>query len=239
VKKSLLFLTVTTGVVLLMALPACGGGADTEAPEAAETPKSSKPSIATEKELSAGESHDAAFTTDGSTFTGPTTGPAGWTKFTLTNQGPDRGHMAVIKLTGGKTVADFTSFTQQNPGSPLPEWALGYGGPGPVEAGATSVAITQLDEGAYALVRYVTDETLTSRPDPGSVQPFTVTPSTDMGAAPDSTAHVELFDYGVIVQPAGRDTAGMVTHTSPLDRTQRCRGSEQRSTDTRNKVPRA
>jgi len=215
VKRLLLFLAVTTSVVLLMATPACGGG--TEAPVAAETPKTSKPSIATEKELSAGKTHDVAFTTDGSTFTGPTTGLAGWTRFTLTNQGPDRGHMAVIKLTGGKTVADFISFIQQNSDSPLPEWALGYGGPGPVDAGATSVIITQLDEGDYALVRYVTDDTLASRPDPGSVQPYTVTPSTDMGTAPESTAYVELFDYGIIVQREERETAGISAFTMPLD----------------------
>ena len=210
-------MTAAAGMVLLVALPACGGGGDTEAPEAAKTPKTSKPSIGIPRELSAGQSHDIAFTTDGVTFTGPASGPAGWTKFALTNQGQDRGHMAIIKLVEGKTVADFTSFIQQNPDSPLPEWALGYGGPGQVEAGATSVAIIQLEEGDYALVRYVTDDTLTSRPDPGSVQPYAVTPSTDAGIAPEVTAHVELFDYGIIVQPAGRDVAGMVTHTSPLD----------------------
>ena len=57
--------------------------------------------------------------------------------------------MAVIKLTGGKTVADFTSFIQQNPDSPLPEWILGYGGPGQVEPGATAYFATDIIQGTY------------------------------------------------------------------------------------------
>src|SRR5687768_9217412 len=72
-------------------------------------------------------------------FDAPDAIPAGLTEFRFLNKGPALHHMALLKLSGGKTVDDLTAALSK-PG-PLPAWAEEVGGPnapGPgMEANAT------------------------------------------------------------------------------------------------------
>ena len=102
-----------------------------------------------------GEATEIAFTIDGAGVQGPDSVSAGWVRISFENKGNSDRHMALVQLTGGKTAGDLRSFIEQDPSSPLPEWALPSGGPADTSPGVTAVVTQNLQEGSYVWVTYV------------------------------------------------------------------------------------
>jgi uncharacterized cupredoxin-like copper-binding protein len=127
-------------------------------------------------------------------FVAPASIPAGTTTFHLINTGKQLHHVAVIRLEGGKTVADYMN-AMKRPGPP-PAWAVDVGGPNAAVPGKSSDATMTLEPGNYALVCFV--------PSPGEQAPhlmkgmvkaLTVTRSGDASAEPSPDIHLTLSDY--------------------------------------------
>lgn len=86
-------------------------------------------------------------------FTGPDTVNPGLTRIRYVNEGPNPHHAFLVRLTEGKTLADFGAAMQSmKPGDPFPSWAIDAGGPNPVEIGKEAVVTQELHPGTYALI---------------------------------------------------------------------------------------
>ena len=125
-------------------------------------------------------------------FDAPDVIPAGLTEFRFLNKGPSLHHLAILKLTGGKTIDDLRA-TLANPG-PAPAWLKEMGGPNAPDAGLESNATLKLDAGNYALICFV-DIGGPPHFAKGMVRPLRVVPS--KVSDPKLTADVvlTLFDY--------------------------------------------
>ena len=87
------------------------------------------------------------------TFTAPDTVNPGLTRIRYVNEGPNLHHAFLIRLTEGKTLADFGAAMQSmKPGDAFPSWAIDAGGPNPVEIGKEGVVTQELLPGNYALI---------------------------------------------------------------------------------------
>src|SRR5690348_7104690 len=71
----------------------------------------------------------------------PDTVPAGLTTFRLVNQGKELHHASLVRLSGGKTAADFQAGLESAMKShePPPAWLTFVGGPNAVTLGDTGV----------------------------------------------------------------------------------------------------
>jgi hypothetical protein len=86
-------------------------------------------------------------------FDAPDVVPAGLTEFRFLNKGPSFHHMAILRLSGGKTVDDLRA-ALANPGPP-PAWVKEVGGPNAPSPGLESNATMMLEPGNYALICFV------------------------------------------------------------------------------------
>jgi hypothetical protein len=86
-------------------------------------------------------------------FDAPDIIPAGLTEFRFLNKGPSLHHMAILKLSGGKTVDDLNAALSK-PGPP-PSWVKEVGGPNAAAPGLESNATLNLEPGNYALICFV------------------------------------------------------------------------------------
>lgn len=86
-------------------------------------------------------------------FDAPDVIPAGLTEFRFTNKGPSLHHMAILKLTDGKTIDDLRTVLA-NPGPP-PAWVKEMGGPNAPDPGLEANATVMLEPGNYALICFV------------------------------------------------------------------------------------
>jgi hypothetical protein len=86
-------------------------------------------------------------------FDAPDVIPAGRTEFRFLNKGPSLHHMAILKLSGGKTVDDLNAALSK-PGPP-PSWVKEVGGPNAAAPGLESNATVNLEPGNYALICFV------------------------------------------------------------------------------------
>lgn len=86
-------------------------------------------------------------------FDAPDIIPAGLTEFRFLNKGPSLHHMAILKLSGGKTVDDLNAALSK-PGPP-PSWVKEVGGPNAAAPGLESNATVNLEPGNYALICFV------------------------------------------------------------------------------------
>lgn len=86
-------------------------------------------------------------------FDAPDVIPAGLTEFRFLNKGPSFHHMAILRLSGGKTVDDLLA-ALAHPG-PLPAWVKEIGGPNAPSPGIESNATMMLEPGNYALICFV------------------------------------------------------------------------------------
>ncbi len=198
------------GCLILVAAASCGGGTE----EASSTPVEATPEggqtggriEGTNQSLAAdpGEATEIAFTMDGTGLDGPDSVPAGWVRINFENRGDSDHHLALVRLTGGKTVDDLRSFIQQDPKASLPDWALSWGGPADTSPGVTAVVTQNLQEGSYVWVTYVLGDDEIARPGLDLIRPFEVSASSDPGVEPTADAIIGMLDYDYGVE----DTRG-------------------------------
>jgi hypothetical protein len=126
-------------------------------------------------------------------FDAPDVIPAGLTEFRFLNKGPALHHMALLKLTGGKSVDDLVGALAK-PGL-LPSWAREMGGPNAPAPGEEGNATLTLEPGNYAFICFVD---IGGPPHfvKGMVKPLRVVPATaPSGPKPKADVTVSLLDY--------------------------------------------
>ncbi len=126
-------------------------------------------------------------------FDAPDVIPSGLTEFRFLNKGPSLHHMAIVKLSGGKTVEDLSAALSK-PGPP-PSWVREAGGPNAAAPGLESNATLTLEPGNYALICFV-DLGGTPHFVKGMVRPLRVVPAKGPGAQkPIADITATLVDY--------------------------------------------
>jgi hypothetical protein len=86
-------------------------------------------------------------------FAAPDTVPAGLTTLHLVTQGAEAHQVALMRISGGKTFADFLAAIKQ-PGPP-PPWVTPAGGVNPPRPGDSANAMIVLEPGTYALLCFL------------------------------------------------------------------------------------
>jgi hypothetical protein len=126
-------------------------------------------------------------------FDAPDAIPAGLTEFRFLNKGPSLHHMAILKLSGGKTVEDLRA-ALANPGPP-PGWVKEIGGPNVPAPGLEANATLRLEPGNYALICFV-DIGGPPHFAKGMVRALRVVPAKGASAPnPMADLTVQLLDY--------------------------------------------
>jgi len=125
-------------------------------------------------------------------FDAPDEIPAGLTEFRFLNKGPSLHHMAILKLTDGKTIDDLRKLLA-NPGPP-PSWVKEVGGPNAPDAGTEANATVRLEPGNYVLICFV-DIGGPPHFTKGMVRPLRVVASKNATASVKADATLDLFDY--------------------------------------------
>jgi len=136
-------------------------------------------------------------------FDAPDSVTAGWTTFRFVNDGPSLHHLQIIRLEGGKTVADFAAAMQEadKNHTPPPAWIVDVGGPNAPNPTGESNASINLLPGNYALLCFVDIPNHVPHFTKGMIRPLKVTAGTGPGAAePASDVTVALADYAFNVQ---------------------------------------
>lgn len=125
-------------------------------------------------------------------FDAPDEIPAGLTEFRFLNKGPSLHHMAILKLTDGKTIDDLRKLLA-NPGPP-PSWVKEVGGPNAPDVGTEANATVQLEPGNYVLICFVD---IGGPPHfmKGMVRPLRVVASNSAASNVKADATIDLFDY--------------------------------------------
>jgi uncharacterized cupredoxin-like copper-binding protein len=136
-------------------------------------------------------------------FIAPSRIAAGTTTFRLVNDGQEVHQISILKLTDGKTLADYTAAIRANRPTP---WAVGAGGPNAAGPGQTIDATVTLEPGSYVLLCWVPSPgALVPHMAKGMIQPLTVTApgavapahaSTTSAPEPAPDVRLELFEYG-------------------------------------------
>jgi hypothetical protein len=133
------------------------------------------------------------------TFSLPDTLPAGPTTFRFTNHGAELHHMVLVRLDGGKTLADFgpALAAAMQPGGTLPGWIRFVGGPNaPAPNGGAANATLDLTPGNYAVICVIPDAKGVPHIAKGMARPLTVVPASARPALPKATVTMRLADYG-------------------------------------------
>ncbi|HEX6626778.1 MAG TPA: hypothetical protein VF105_02380 [Gemmatimonadaceae bacterium] len=125
-------------------------------------------------------------------FDSPDVIPAGLTEFRFLNKGPALHHLAILKLTGGKTIDDLRAVLA-DPGPP-PSWVKEYGGANASVPGEESNATLSLTPGNYALICFV-DIGGPPHFAKGMVRALRVVPSKAPNPKPAASATMTLLDY--------------------------------------------
>ena len=125
-------------------------------------------------------------------FDAPDVISAGLTEFRFLNKGPSLHHMAILQLTGGKTVDDLRAVLA-NPGPP-PSWVKEMGGPNAPDPGLEANTTMMLEPGNYALICFV-DIGGPPHFAKGMVRPLRVVPAKGADTRPKADVTVNLVDY--------------------------------------------
>lgn len=130
-------------------------------------------------------------------FDAPAEVPAGLTTFTLTNNGKEMHHAALIKLDSGKTMDDMMAgMKAMKPGSPPPGWVIPAGGANAAAPTATSSLTMNLQPGNYVLACFIPDAKGVPHVMKGMSKALTVTPNATANTTePTSDVTVTLSDY--------------------------------------------
>lgn len=138
----------------------------------------------------------------------PDTIPSGVTRIRLVNAGPSLHHVALIKLSQGKTY-DSLLAALRNPGPP-PTWIEFIGSPNASTPGDTSEVISNLAAGAYAVICVIPDSLGRPHFALGMSHPLTVTAASGPAAAePTADLSVSLTDFDFVF--SAPPTAGQHT----------------------------
>jgi uncharacterized cupredoxin-like copper-binding protein len=138
-------------------------------------------------------------------FDAPDTVMAGRTLVRLANRGPELHHAFLIRLEGGRTMADLVAALKA--GGPPPAWAHDVGGPNTPAPGGASAAVVTLTPGNYALLCMIPSADGTPHVMKGMSRPLTVVAArTAIPTAGDRAATVRdpdvtmrLTDYAFTV----------------------------------------
>lgn len=131
-------------------------------------------------------------------FKSPDRIPSGMTTFVLVNEGRTFHHVQIVRLTGGKTLADLST-ALKHPG-PVPSWAVFVGGPDAPSPGDTANATLALSPGNYALLCFVDVPGGVPHFAYGMVHPLTVFDSGKPAAsAPVADVRVTVNDYNFVL----------------------------------------
>jgi hypothetical protein len=129
-------------------------------------------------------------------FEAPATIRAGTTTFRLQNVGKEPHHLWIVRLTEGKTPADFTK-AMKAWGSALkmPAWAIDVGGPNTAGAKETAEGTMTLEPGTYMLVCWVPSPDGMLHVMKGMVKPLTVSGPALPAAEPTADITMMMDDY--------------------------------------------
>lgn len=130
-------------------------------------------------------------------FEAPAQIPAGLTTLHLMNEGKEIHQAQVLKLTEGKTYADFTAAMKaMKPGAPPPSWIVPLGGPNAAPPGGTAAATSTLEPGNYALICFIPSTDGVPHAMKGMMTGVVVTAATAAPAPePTPTTTLTLADY--------------------------------------------
>jgi len=165
---------------------------------AACSPKDASKSAAASdsaKPVAAATPHQMTIVATDYKFDAPDEVPAGMTTVHFVDNGSELHHVAFVKLSEGKTMADVAQ-AMKTPG-PMPSWASDRGGVNAPHPGGGMATTTQmLEPGNYALVCFIPSPDGTPHFAKGMVRPMTVTASTGADApAPEADIVMTLNDY--------------------------------------------
>lgn len=123
--------------------------------------------------------------------------PAGLTTLHLMNEGKEIHQAQIIKLTEGKTYADFAAALKaMKPNTPPPSWVVFAGGPNAAAPGGTAAATSTLEPGNYALICFIPSTDGVPHAMKGMMKGLVVTAATAAPAAePTPTTTLTLADY--------------------------------------------
>jgi uncharacterized cupredoxin-like copper-binding protein len=129
-------------------------------------------------------------------FEAPATISAGTTTFKLRNVGKEAHHLWVVRLTDGKTPADFTK-VMKTWGSALrmPAWAIDVGGPNSAGSNETAEGTMTLEPGTYMLVCWIPSADGVVHVMKGMVKSLTVTGPATAAAEPVADITMMMDDY--------------------------------------------
>jgi len=123
--------------------------------------------------------------------------PAGLTTLHLMNEGKEIHQAQILKLTDGKTYADFSAALKaMKPGAPPPSWVVPAGGPNAAPPGGTAAATSTLEPGNYALICFIPSTDGVPHAMKGMMTGLVVTAATAAPAPePTPTTTLTLADY--------------------------------------------
>jgi len=151
--------------VAALALAACAASACTVKEEPPASSASGTPAAANVVTIDASDY----------AFAAPDTIPAGLTTIRLvTAPGRELHHATLVKLTDGKSYADFTAAMTSGT---HPMWAVPVGGPNPPVPGGVAEVVQSLEPGDYAIVCYVPSADGVPHFAKGMVRGLTVVPN--------------------------------------------------------------
>lgn len=131
------------------------------------------------------------------TFDAPDTIPAGLTTINLVNRGPELHHVQLLRLDGGKTIADFQEAMRTH--GPPPAWAVFIGGPNAgVPDGKSVVRVTTtLRPGTHVLLCLIPSPDGKLHIMKGMVRPLVVVGDGNVAqaGAPRPDVVMTLYDY--------------------------------------------
>lgn len=136
-------------------------------------------------------------------YEAPDTVTAGMVTVRLVNQGTTFHHVQFVRLTDGKTAADFEAgLKSAKPGSPPPPWAHEVAGPNSPDPGGEQTITEQLEAGNYAIVCFIPDGKGVPHFMKGMIRALTVRPATGASAAaPTADVSVKMTDYAWDIAP--------------------------------------
>jgi len=143
------------------------------------------------------EPNVVTITTRDFAFEGPDTIPGGLTTLVLKNEGTTLHHVQLIRLTEGKTFADFgATMKSMKPTDPPPTWIEEAGGVNAPMPGAEASAMVNIEPGTYALICFVDTPDKVPHFAKGMMKALTVTAAPAVAAsAPEADITLTLKDY--------------------------------------------